>query len=381
MRNTVIQSYHDFLTANGHEIVDSLAQSEAVLIWTCAFRRDVRDNCLQEIGRLTGEYPGEVIVAGCLPDIDRDLLRKHFQGRIIPWREDSEQMKKIFGAPRRELSAVPLVLFKKQLYTDEKKYREDHPHADIPYIGRYLQIYISEGCPWECTYCSERLAFPPYRSFDPDAIVSTCRREVERSGAKAVVLLGDSVGDYGCDLGTSLPVLIETLRAQIPGIRIALQDFNPYHFLKFYREMVGFLQSGLVVHLQIPYQSASDPILKLMKRPYTRADLDRVFDTLNSCGFTEFDSHMIVGFPGEAEADFEESLSFAVRHRPKYMLVNGFMESPGMPTARFPGKVDPAVRNRRLLEARNRLVAAGIICNCDDSEHARERFQKLNLGN
>ncbi len=378
MRNTVLQSYRDFLLANGHEVVDNPADSDMVLLWTCGFRRDVRDNSLTEIDRYLREYHGELVVAGCLPDIDRELLNSQFQGRVIPWRNDREELEKVFGAPNKKLSEIPLVLFKKQLYEDEAVYRKEHPGADVPYVGRYIQLYISEGCIWECTYCSERLAFPPYRSFNEDDIVEACRREVERSGRRQVVFLGDSVGDYGIDTGCSLPNLIRRLHDTVPGIKLALQDFNPYHFLKFYDDMVKFLRGGLVVHLQIPYQSASDHILHLMKRPYKRSDLDKVFGTINEVGFTEFDSHMIVGFPGETEEDFDESVAFAIRHGPKYMLINGFMESPQMPAAKLTGKVDAETKHRRIREAEARVKTIGIICNADDSEYARERFHRMN---
>jgi threonylcarbamoyladenosine tRNA methylthiotransferase MtaB len=380
MRNTVIQSYRDFLKENGHEVVNKLADSEVALIWTCAFRGDVRDNSLLVINRLIREYSGEIIVCGCLPDIDIELLRRYFKGRIISWRNDAAELEKFFGTPNRKLSEIPLVLFKKQLYVDEADYRRKNPSADVPYIGRFIQIYISEGCIWECTYCSERLAFPPYRSFNMDEIVETCHREVERSRKTGVVLLGDSVGDYGYDTGSSLPALIHRLKARVPNIKIALQDFNPFHFLKFNDEMVEFIQGGLIVHLQIPYQSASDRILQLMKRPYSRADIEKVFGTLNSLHFTEFDSHIIVGFPGETEEDFEASVQFAIQHHPKYMLVNVFMESPNMPAAKFANKIEAKIKRRRSAEARVRFESAGIMVNSDNSELAHERFRRLNQG-
>jgi len=377
MRNTVIQSYRDFLIANGHEIVGRMADSDKVLVWTCGFRKDVRDNSIAEIGRLEKEYQGELLVAGCLPDIDRDLLRKNFSGKIIPWREDGVEMERVFGAPKKKLSEIPLVLFKKQLYEDEEVFRKNNPGADVPYIGRYTQVYISEGCRWECTYCSERLTFPPYRSFPEDHIVETCRREWEVSAKKGVVLLGDSVGDYGIDTGSSLPKLLRRLQTTIPGITIALQDFNPFHFMKFYDDMVSFIRASLIVHLQMPYQSASDHILNLMKRPYTRDLLNMVFGTLNDLGFRELDSHMIVGFPGEREEDFEESVQFALRYRPKYMLINGFMEAPGMVAAALPDKVTAETKQRRMEEAEKRFKAVGMMCNRDNSDLANERFRKM----
>jgi len=378
MRNTVIQRYRDYLSANDHELVDGAANSDVILVWTCGFRGDVRDNSLEQLITMAEKNSSEVVAAGCVPDIDRELLNRHFPGRVIPWRNHEQGLEELFGPSKVKLTDVPLVLSKPQMHDDEGKIRRENPEADVPYVGRYVQVYISEGCLWDCTYCSERLAFPPYRSFDEDQIVQACRGEVERSGTSAVVLLGDSVGDYGTDTGSSLPALIRRLKAEVPALRLALQDLNPLHFLKFYDDMVEFIRTGFIAHLQIPYQSASDRILKLMKRPYGRADIEKVFGTLNDLGFTELDSHMIVGFPGETEADHELSLGFALEYRPKYMLVNGYMESPNAPAAKLPGKVDWETKHRRIREAERRLKEGGIMCNADNSDFASERFRRMN---
>ncbi len=380
MRNTAIQSYIDFIRANGHDVVAKIENSEMLLIWTCAFRHDVRDNSLAVIDHHVQTYKGEILVAGCLPDIDRERLARHFRGRLVPWRNDHSELESIFGAKGKKLAGVPLVLHKNRLYRDEIAFRKENPTTDAPYVGRYMQLYVSEGCPWECTYCSERLAFPPYRSFPEDQIVETCRRELARDGGSSVVLLGDSVGDYGGDLGSSFPDLVEHLRTAVPHIKIAVQDFNPHHFCKFFSEMTRFIREGLIVHLQMPYQSASERILKAMKRPYGPEELRQAFGALNELGFTEFDSHMIVGFPGETDDDFQMSLDFALRYRPKYMLVNGFMEVPAMPAAGYAGKVDAQTKHRRILQAHDELKSAGLIVNCDDSEFARERFNRMNQG-
>lgn len=378
MRNVELQRYRDFLVANGHELVNHPAHSEKILLWTCAFRRDVRDNSLSEITRYIREYGDKLAVAGCLPDIDQEMLNKHFHGQVINWRDDEKRMAELFGAPNKKLTEIPRVLFKGQLYENETAFKKENPYADVPYIGRFIQLYVSEGCNFECTYCAERLAFPPYRSYPEDEILEACSREVERSGKTAVVLLADSVGDYGCDTGSNLPTLIRRLQQVRPDLKIGLQGFNPSHFLKFYDEIVEFLRSGLIAHLQIPFQSASDRILELMKRAYNRADIDKVYGTLNEIGFTEFDTHIIVGFNGETEEDFEETLQFTLRHHPKYVLVNGFMESPKMAAAKLPGKVDQATKQRWLKEAEARIKAAGILCNCDDGEFSASRFRRIN---
>lgn len=378
MRNVRLFAYKYFLLCNGHKIVDIPKEADVILIWTCGFRSDMRDNSISEIKRCIEEYNSEVVVAGCLPDIDRDYLNSYFNGRVIPWLDDETLMEEFFGAPRMKLADVPLVLYKEQQYEDEVQFRKKNPHADVPYIGRYIQVYIAEGCPWECSYCSERLAFPPFKSYPEDDIIKTVCNEIERSGKKKVVLLADSVGDYGTDTESSLPKLIYRLVETVPGIKIAIQNLNPYHFLKFYDDIIQFIKMGIIIHFQIPYQSANDRILKLMARPYTKSDLEKVFSALYELDFKEIDSHIIVGFPGETDKEFQESVEFAIKYHIKYMLINGFMEALGMPAGNLPDKIDTKTKLKRLQYAEKRLRERGIIANSDYSSIAGERFQRLN---
>ncbi len=368
MRNVKVQSYRDFFLTNGHELTDNPNDSDFIFIWTCAFREDARNNSLSEILKYT-RYGEKVIVGGCLPDISPELLGKYFKGRIINWRDD-EQKLAIFGS--NGFSVIPLTL------TKPRGCNDDLPSVGTPYIDRFIQLYVSEGCSFECSYCSEKLAFPRYRSFPEDDIVATCFKEVERSGNKKVVLLADNVGEYGNDTGSSLPTLIWRLSGTIPAIQIGIQGLNPYHFIRFYNDFIEFIKSGLIIHLQIPFQSASNRMIKLMNRPYSRRDIDKVFGILNYLGFTEFDTHIIVGFPGETEGNLQESIDFAILHHPKYVMVNKFMELSGIPASNLPNKVSEDIKERRMLEVVSRLKDAGIICNYEGGELSRERFQRIN---
>lgn len=379
MRKTDIQRYRDFFLANGHELVDDPAESDVTLLWTCAFRCDYRDNSLAEIERYQGEFAAELIVAGCLPDVDPELLRKQFQGRVVNWRDDEKKLEEYFGAPGEKLSAIPRMVSERKLHDDVAKFKTENPDKDATFADQFIKLHVAEGCRFECTYCSERLAFPPYHSFPEDELVEACRRVVEATGQLEVMLLGDSIGDYGHDIGSSLPALIRRLKTVHPGLKIAFHGLNPGHFIRFYDDMVEFLRNGDIHHIQLPIQSASERILKLMRRPYTRSDIDKIFGLLNSIGFTAFETHLIIGFPGETEEDLEETIQFVLRQRPRYVLASGFMEAPAMPASRLPGKVDAETKSQRLREAGARIRATGIICNTDDSELSAARFRALNL--
>lgn len=379
MRKTNVQRYRDYLLKNGHEIASHPKDSDIVLLWTCAFRGDFRDNSISEIKRYLKEYDAELIVCGCLPDIDKEMLKENFSGRFINWRDDEKKMEQYFGAPNIRLSEIQTPLSENSLCDDVEKFRQENSDKDASFVDQFNKLFVIEGCRFECSYCSERLAFPPCRSFPEDELVEACRVMTEKTSKLEVMLLGDSIGDYGHDIGSSLPNLIRKLKTINPDLKIALQGLNPASFIKYYDEMEGFLHDGDIRHLQLPIQSASDRILKLMNRPYRRADIDRVLNLLNKVDFSEFDTHLIIGFPGETEEDFEETIKFVLHHKPKYVLVNRYMESPVMPSSKLPDKVNDDTKNKRLRSAESRIKSAGILCNTDYSELSAERCRRLNL--
>lgn len=379
MRKQKLQQYRYFLVANGHQIVDNPRNSEVILMWTCAYRSDVRDNSISEIQRYQREYAGELLVAGCLPDIAPDLLRQTFSGRVINWRDDKEKMEKIFGCRKLKFDQISPIYVEKKLCDDTQKYREENPDKDATFHDQFVKLLVSEGCNFKCTYCSERLAFPSFRSFPEDELVEACRRMVEETNQLDVILLADSLGDYGTDIDSSFPMLIRKLKQINPDLKLALNNFNPAHFIQYYDDMIEFLRNEDLQHLNLPIQSASGRILRLMNRAYTRDDIDRIFGLLNSIGFTRFDTHIIIGFPGETEKDLDETVQFILGYRPSYVLLSGFMESPAAVACRLPDKVDKGTKRRRLRNAEARIRDAGIICNTDDSELSADRCRRLNL--
>ena len=378
MRKINVDQYEKFLAANGHEVTRHPTGSDVILLWTCAFRGDFRDNSLSEIKRYAKEYESELIVIGCLPDIDRELLEKEFAGRFINWRDDAKQLETYFGSLNKRLADIPRKLGEIPLTDDVDRYKKENPGKDAQFADQFIKLFVAEGCMFKCSYCSEILAFPPFRSFSEEELVCECRKLVNETGRHEVMLLGDSVGDYGYDIGSTLPNLIRKLRTVHPELKIALQGYNPACFVRYFDEMKEFLEKGWIRHMQLPIQSASQKMLRLMNRPYLREHIDMVFSLLNDIGFKEFDTHIIIGFPGETDADIEETVQFIFRHRPKYVLANQYMESPNMPSSKLPGKVDDETKRRRLKSTAKRIKEAGILCNSDDSELSGCRFLTIN---
>ena len=120
MRNQKLQQYLNFLVTNGHEVVDTPEKSDVIVLWTCAYRGDVRDNSIFEIQRYEKQFEGEVIVAGCLPDIAPKLLSEKSSSRVINWRDDEDKMEEFFGANNVKLNQASNILVEKHEFSLER---------------------------------------------------------------------------------------------------------------------------------------------------------------------------------------------------------------------------------------------------------------------
>ncbi|GAI36946.1 unnamed protein product, partial [marine sediment metagenome] len=246
-----------------------------VLVWTCGFRGDVVSNSISELNRYSREYPGEVIALGCLPDIDRELIERNFKGRIMPWKGEGELLEEYFQAEAGSYSETNPVFCENAICQNAAEYRRQHPDSDATFWDQFFKLMVNEGCPYNCTYCTERLAFPPFSSVSEERLVDACR--VPPREGNCIVLTGDCLGQYGMDMGSSLPKLIRRLHCEYPETVYVLNDFHPADFLRFYDDIAEFLDRKWITHMVIPIQSASDRILFAMGRGYMKEDLDRVF--------------------------------------------------------------------------------------------------------
>ena len=207
-------------------------------------------------------------------------------------------------------------------------------------------LKVQDGCDYHCSYCTVPLARGSSRNPYISEIVAEAS-EIVRSGVQEIVLTGVNVGDFGKSTGEKLEDLLKSLIA-IGGLkRLRLSSIEP----NLLTDNIVELISGdpvLMPHIHMPLQSGNDKILGLMRRRYRRDIFsDRVMRIRELMPGASIGADVIVGFPGETDKDFEETLHFLDSLPLTYLHVFTFSPRPGTPAASMHDHVKTSVKEFR----------------------------------
>ena len=338
------------LVKQGYHIVDSPEGADVVIINTCEVRDKADQKMLSAIGRLRGtksEHPGQqVVVAGCGAQL---------RGAQIFERNSHVDL--VLGPD--QIGLIPELLQQVKLQgqrivaTDWWAGYGPDPAARVD--GEYAPASVSAfvtamtGCNNFCTYCIVPTTRGRERSRPLADIVSEVQKLVV-NGVREVTLLGQCVDAYGRDLQDK-PSFGKLLRevAAIPELlRLRFMTSHPRYVDD--SLVQAFAQEPKICsHLHLPAQSGSDRVLKAMHRRYDRATVvDKVRQLRAARPDLSLTSDFIVGFPGETEAEFSETLSLLRELRYDGIFSFAYSERPGTRAEKLDGAIAPELRKERL---------------------------------
>jgi threonylcarbamoyladenosine tRNA methylthiotransferase MtaB len=228
-------------------------------------------------------------------------------------------------------------------------------------------LKVQDGCDYGCSYCTIPAARGKSRNPSISTLVSEAKEIAER-GIMEIVLTGVNIGDFGKTTGERFTDLVKELK-NIDGIRrIRLSSIEPNLITNELIEMVAD-NSNILPHFHIPLQSGNDRILGLMRRRYkTELFAEKVRNIKSVMPFAGIGADVIVGFPGETDADFEVTFSFLNDMPLTYLHVFSYSMRPGTPAQSLPGPVSHKEKERR-----SRLLKL-------ISEKKHHNFSILNIG-
>jgi len=336
-----------YLVQSGYAVVSEAEGADVVVMNTCAIREHAEQRVFGNLGALTHtkrRHPRQkIFLCGCMAGETKA----------------SERIKKSYPHVDGVFSTHHLWQFPEILWNvlSRKKrqfYVEDEPGSiaeGIPQVRdsrRKAWISIMYGCNNFCTYCIVPYVRGRERSRKPEDILAECR-SVIANGAKEITLLGQNVNSYGKDLGCGMDFadLLESI-AQIPGeFKIRFMTSHPRDASeKLFDTMAKYDKIAKQLHL--PFQSGSSRVLKAMNRHYDRETyLKKVNYAKSVMPDLVLTSDVIVGFPGETEEEFEETISLIREVHYDSLFTFIFSPRTGTPAASMEDPTPKEEKNRR----------------------------------
>ena len=333
------------LTRKGFEIVDDETQAEVIIINTCCFINDAKEESVNTILEMA-EYKKAgsckaLIVTGCMaqrykneiieevPEVDAVLGTTSYEDiyRAIQEAVDGKQFQEF-----KSIDYLPESLGRRVLTTG----------------GHFGYLKIAEGCDKHCTYCIIPKLRGKFRSVPMERLLAQAR-EMSEEGVKELILVAQETTVYGTDIygKKSLHVLLKEL-CKITGIRwIRVLYCYPEEI---YDELIQTMKEEKKIchYLDLPIQHASDRILKRMGRRTTRAELVDIVNKLRGeIPDIVLRTTLITGFPGETEEDHEELMEFVDEMEFDRLGVFTYSPEEDTPAAGMPDQIPEEIKEER----------------------------------
>ncbi|MGR6835420.1 tRNA (N(6)-L-threonylcarbamoyladenosine(37)-C(2))-methylthiotransferase MtaB [Syntrophomonas erecta] len=338
------QLKEDFIR-RGYQIVDFSDQADIYIINTCTVTRVSDRKSRAVIRRAARKNPEAIIVVtGCLAEIDAAQIEKLNGVNLIIGNRDKSRIGELLGEKDSLVAGRAKIVHEPILSSDKL--------APVFYERLHERtrafVKIQDGCESFCSYCIVPYSRGPVRSKLPRDVIQEISQLVSL-GYREIVLTGIHTGQYGKDLeGWYLERLLHEIFRQVDGdyrIRLSSVELN-----EITEGIIGLLsqEKRLCRHLHIPLQSGSTRILSLMARQYTAEDYyEKLQSIAKNIPAVALTADVMVGFPGEQEADFNNTRGLLEQLPMADLHVFKYSPRPGTPAADFPEQVDEKVKHHR----------------------------------
>lgn len=329
-----------------YQVVNASEEADVVVVNTCTVTNTGDSKSRQVIRRMIKAHPESVVVVmGCyaqtapgevlgIEGVDL-VLGTQDRMKVLEWIDRVKAEK----APQNAVRDI----WGAEVFEELPQLSEEHRTRAM--------LKIQEGCNQFCTYCIIPYARGPLRSRLPKNALAEAQRLVDE-GYPEIVLTGIHTGFYGQDLGEgwNLALLVRELD-KIHGLRrLRLSSIEPMEFTDDLIESIVSSEK-LCPHLHIPLQSGSDAVLERMNRPYNLREyrdlLERLRQRIPNLAVT---TDIIVGFPGETDADHASTIDFAKSCNFAGIHVFPYSKRKGTPAAEYPDQVLKKLKEQRVKE-------------------------------
>ncbi len=303
------QRIKGILKQEGFEFTEDIDRADIVILNTCAVKHQTEQRMLHKIRNLKDR---NLVICGCLPRINKKAV------------------KKITDAPLVDTNS--LYNLSEAIKSGEDQFSEEHDNKlrmPCEREGLVSTIPVAEGCVGNCAFCGTKNARGNITSYSVKDVLNSVKDSVEE-GAKEIRLTAEDTGCYGIDIGTNLIELLKEISRLKGDFRTRIGMMNPEKAFEFKQELLEVLSSDKFYNfLHVPVQSGSEKILKKMRRSHGTKEFTEVAEAFKErFPFGSVSTDIIIGFPGETEKDFKETLQMIRGVRPDIINISKFFPRP-----------------------------------------------------
>jgi threonylcarbamoyladenosine tRNA methylthiotransferase MtaB len=344
LNHSEIETMARHLLAAGHEIVDDPATAEKVIINTCAVTSQAARDARSQTRRIHRQNPAaDIWLTGCYATIaPNELANVKGAGHVIVNEQKSQLVQLI----------DPTIDLSQPVYEREPVLRE-FLAGSVGHTRAFIKV--QDGCNNRCTFCVTTVARGDGQSRHLGDVVAEIQA-LAAAGYQEAVLTGVHLGSYGHDFGnqTGLRDLVRAILTHTDIPRLRLSSLEPWDLAPDFFTL--WQNPRLLPHLHMPLQSGSDKILKRMARRTSQAGFRELVQAARThIPDLNVSTDIIVGFPGETETDFAESLAYVAEIAFARLHVFSYSSRPGTAAAQFSGQIRGDVKKDRA----GRMIALG----------------------
>jgi tRNA A37 methylthiotransferase MiaB len=327
-----------YFTENNHQIIYNPKEADVIILVTCAFTNHRTEQAINLINHFK-KYNKEFIIAGCLPDIEPDIIKKIYDVKIIstkeieridelfpehsikfddidemnnPWANIDltrpyDSLKKFIGRSnliRNFYTNVKKIIHKSSIY-DTAPFTW---YANIPKKPFFIQP--SSGCLGKCSYCATCKAIGKIRSKPIQACIEEFKKGLNQ-GHKNFILDADDIGCYGLDINSSFIELIDKITNIDGDYQVDVHYIRPIWIIKYFKQLEQIIPKGKIRRILSSIQSGNPRVLELMYRYSATEKLKDIYLKLkNINNDLILETEAICGFPSETRNEFKDTLNF-----------------------------------------------------------------------
>jgi threonylcarbamoyladenosine tRNA methylthiotransferase CDKAL1 len=315
-----------------HRIVSDMKDADVLVLLTCTVIGTTEQRMISRL-RIFQKTHKPVIVAGCMPSVQPELITAVVPDAILlPAQFISSINDVIAGSPPAHPETKKTLLPKR-------------------FDGVIAPIAIAEGCLLSCSYCITRVARGTLRSFPVDEIAADLCLAV-RQGCKEIQLTAQDTASYGLDIGTNLGDLLQKISSFNGEFRVRVGMMNPATLKKNITPILAGFQRPHIYHfLHVPVQSGDDAILRTMNRRYSVQEFIRIVERFRKAlPDLTISTDVIVGFPGETNAQFRRTIELLQHIQPDIINITRFSARPFTTAKTMKGRIPTHIVKERSIQ-------------------------------